>query len=304
LNKKILVAFCLAVASALIIFAPKFVGAESKKLRVYISVDMEGVAGVVNASQLSPGGFEYGKFRRLMTDEANAAIDAAFEAGATSVTVSDSHGNGLSLMPEILNPRARLIRSWPRPLITMEGIEQGFDVAILLGYHASIGTPNAVRAHTMSSKRFFDFKLNGKHASEAMLSAAIAGHFGIPVIMVSGDDKTIAEVHKTINPNILGAAVKRAIGYHSADNLSPTEARKLIAAQTKAALASANRIQPFRLKAPVTLEITFKNMLNAEILALLPIVERTDGATIKFTGKDMLETTRFVEFIGQYGHAD
>lgn len=277
---------------------------EAQQLRVYISVDMEGVAGVVNEAQLAPGGFEYEKFRRLMTAEANASIEAAFAAGATKVTVSDSHGNGLSLIPEELNPRARLIRSWPRPLMMMQGIEEGYDAAILIGYHASIGVPGAVRAHTMSSKRFFDVRFAGKHASEALLSAATAGHYGVPVVMVTGDNLAVAEAQKDISAKIEGVVVKRAIGYHAADSVSPQTARSLIAAGTKAALQRLRDFKPYTVAKPVKVEMAFKQMLNAEILAYLPIVERVDGATVAFSGKDVPEAIRFISFVGQYNNAD
>ena len=240
---------------------------EAQQLRVYISVDMEGIAGVVNEAQLAPGGFEYEKFRRLMTAEANACIEAAFAAGATKVTVSDSHGNGLSLLPEELNPRARLIRSWPRPLMMMQGIEEGYDAAILIGYHASIGVPGAVRAHTMSSKRFFDVRFGGKHASETLLSAATAGHYGVPVVMVTGDNLAVAEAQKDISAKVEGVVVKRAIGYHAADSVSPQTARSLIAAGTKSALQRLRDFKPYTVAKPVKVEIAFKQMLNAEILA-------------------------------------
>lgn len=295
---------CSSLFIALALSALRGVAADTNQLRVFISVDMEGIAGVVNGAQLAPGEFEYEKFRRLMTAEANAAIEGAFAAGATQVTVSDSHGNGLSLLPDELNPKARLIRSWPRPLEMMDGIDRGFDAAILIGYHASIGTAGAVRAHTMSSKRFYDMRLNGKHASEAMLSAAMAGHYGVPVVLVSGDDKTVDEIHKTIDSKITGVVVKRAIGYHSADSISPREARALITEQTKAALLRRSELKPFTLAKPVKLEIAFKNMLNAEILSLLPIVERTDGSTIRFIAKDIIEAMRFITFIAQYSNAD
>jgi D-amino peptidase len=147
-------------------------------------------------------------------------------------------------------------------------------------------------------------RLNGKHTSEAMLSAAVAGHYGVPVVMVSGDDKAVDEIRKTIDNRIVGAVVKRAIGYHSADNLSPAAARALILAQTKAALQRVSEFKPYTMPKPVKLEITFKNMLNAEILSLLPIVERIDGATIRFTAKDMIEAMRFVTFVSQYSNAD
>lgn len=294
----------IAALACTVVVVPLSLSSQSNELRVFISVDMEGVAGVVNEAQLAPGGFEYEKFRRLMTAEANASIEAAFAAGATKVTVSDSHGNGLSLIPEELNPRARLRRSWPRPLMMMEGIDAGFDAAILIGYHASIGVAGAVRAHTMSSKRFFDVRINGKHASEALLSAATAGYYGVPIVLVTGDNLAVAEVQQTISAKIAGAVVKRAIGYHAADGLSPQAARQLIAAETKSALRRLRDFKPLVLPKPVTVEIAFKQMLNAEILAYLPNVERVDGATVRFVGKDIPEAIRFISFVSQYNNAN
>src|SRR5262245_56471429 len=181
----------------------------ARELRVFISADMEGITGVVNAAQLGAGELDYERFRKLMTAEVNAAIDGALAAGATKLTVADSHGNGLSLLPDELNPKARLIRSWPRPLEMMEGVEGGFDAALFIGYHASINTPQAVRAHTISSRRFFDVRLNGQHASEGLLNAAVAGQFGVPVVLVSGDEAAVAELQRTVDRDMVGVAVKR-----------------------------------------------------------------------------------------------
>jgi len=287
----------IAVA-ALLCVAP--LTATARDLRVFISADMEGVAGVVNEEQLGPDGFEYPLFRKLMTGEVNAAIEGALAAGATQVTVADSHGNGLSLLPDELNPQARLIRSWPRPLGMMEGVERGFDAALFIGYHASGGTAGGVRAHTNSSKRYVSVRLNGQHASEGLLNAAIAGHYGVPVVLVSGDDKAVAEIQRSVDPAIAGVAVKRAIGNHAADNLSPQAAREQICAATVAALRRARAAKPFVLAAPVRLEVTFKNIINAEVLAFLPVFERVDGTTIGFTGRDIVETARALNFIGKY----
>jgi D-amino peptidase len=275
-------------------------GQKRTGLRVFISADMEGVAGAVNAEQLLPTGMDYPLFRKLLTEEVNAAIDGALAQGADKITVADSHGEELSILPDELNPKAHLVRSGPRPLGMMEGVDQGFDAAILIGFHASINTPDAVRAHTLSSARYFDVRLNGKHASESMLCAAIAGKFGVPVVLVSGDDKAIDEVHRTIDENIEGVVVKRALGYESAENVSPEEARNLIKNGTEKALARLGSFRPYVVTNPVTVEITFKNMINAEILAFLPSVTREDGATISFTGKDILEVERFLQVVGSY----
>ena len=146
-------------------------------LKVYISADMEGVVGVVTGDQLGPTGFEYGRFREFMTREVVAAIEAARTAGASEILVSDSHGNGENLLIEMFPQDITVVRSWPRPLMMMEGIDESFDAAILLGYHASTHNPEGVRAHTISSARLADVRLNGRSVPEAGLSAAIAGHF-------------------------------------------------------------------------------------------------------------------------------
>jgi D-amino peptidase len=280
--------------------ASRLPATDATGLRVFISADMEGIAGVVSPAQLGTDGFEYDLARRLMTGEVNAAIDGALAAGATAVTVADSHGNGLSLLPTELNRTARLVRSWPRPLEMMEGVEQGFDAAVFVGYHASINTAGAVRAHTISSRRFYDVRLNGRHASEGLLNAAIAGHYGVPVVFVSGDHVAVEEVRGAVDPGIVTAAVKRAIGYHSADSLAPEAARDLIRSGVRRALEQRARVKPLALAKPVRLEIAFKNMIDAEVLALLPVVERVDGATIAFTGKDVIEVVRFLSFATQY----
>jgi D-amino peptidase len=286
-------------AIALIVCASLGEG-QTRKLRVFISVDMEGVAGAVSAAQLWPDGMEYQQFRRLMTAEANAAIEGALASGASQIVVADSHGNGLNIVSDELNPQARLIRGWPRPLQMMEGIDETFAAAFLVGYHASASVPYAVRSHTISSARYFSVRLNGQPASEAMLSAAIAGYFGVPVTMVTGDEATIQEVARTIDRKIVGVAVKRGIGYESADNVAPEAARAMIRAGAREALSMVGSVRPFQVKTPVKLEVTFKNIINAELLSYLPNVERVDGATVAFKGRDILEVVHFLSFITEY----
>lgn len=270
-----------------------------KALRVFIVVDMEGIAGVVDSSQLAPGGSEYASARKLMTAEANAAVEGALAAGATKVTVSDGHGNGLNLIPEELNPKARLIRSWPRPKGMMEGVEDGYDAVVCIGFHASVNTPGAVLAHTFSG-RYYDVKFNGKHGPEAMAIAAVAGSYGVPVVLVAGDNTIVDEVHRLVDPNIVGVVVKKALGMRSADSVSPETARNMIREATKEALGRLPSFRPFTLSNPVTVEISFKNMLNAEILLFLPIVQRVDGSTIRFTGKDIVEVYKFMQVVSDY----
>ena len=270
-----------------------------KKMKIYISADMEGVVGAVSGEQLSPAGFEYQRFREFMTQEANAAIEAAFEAGATEVTVSDSHGNAQNLLIEKLPKNILLIRGFPRPLVMMQGIDESFDGVIFLGYHSSTTNPNGVRAHTFSSARLADVRLNNVSMSEGSFNAAIAGHFNVPVIMVSGDDAAVKEVTAIVG-DIEGAVVKWNYGFHSAKTIMPEAAYTLIREKVKKAIGRIKDFKPYRLKTPVQLDIRFKNYRPSEVLGYLSIVERTDSHSIRFMGKDMIETSKFMEFIMTY----
>lgn len=269
------------------------------KLKVYISADMEGLAGVVSDAQLGPEGFEYQRFREFMTNEVNAAIDAAFAAGATEILVSDSHGNGQNLLIEKLPKNVQIVRSWPRPLMMMQGIDETFDGVIFIGYHTSTTNSAGVRAHSFSSANLADVRLNNVSMSEASFNAAIAGHFGVPVIMISGDDAIVKEATALLG-NIEGAVVKWAYGFHSAKNLNPAAACDLIREKVKAAMSRLKEFKPYKLTAPIQLEVRFKNYRPSEVLSYLSIVQRTDSHSVKFVGKDMIETSKFLEFILTY----
>ena len=269
--------------------------AQEKKLKVYISVDMEGIGDVVTRDQTGPQGFEYAQARKWMTAETNAAIGAAFDAGATEVLVSDSHGNALNLLADELDPRARLIRAWPRHLVMMDGIDDSFDAVIFIGYHASAGKRHATLAHTMSSARIYHIKLNGVEVPEGGFNAAIAGHFGVPVVMISGDQTVIAEVRALVG-NIEAAEVKRGSGV-VAVMMHPTKAQELIREKTKAALGRLKDFKPWKLSSPITMEVAFKWERDAELAGMIPGAKMLDGRTVQFTGKDMVELAGLVEVI-------
>jgi D-amino peptidase len=275
------------------------VGAQEKKMKIYISADMEGVVGTVSGDQLGPTGFEYQRFREFMTAEVNAAIEAAFEAGATDVVISDSHGNAQNLLIEKLPKNVLLVRGFPRPLTMMQGIDASFNGVIFLGYHASTTNPNGVRAHTMSSARLADVRLNDISMSEGGFNASIAGHFNVPVIMVSGDDAAVKEVSAMLG-DVEGAVVKWNHGFHSATTMTPEASYSLIREKVKKAIARIEDFKPYKVKTPVQLDVRFKNYRPSELLSYLSIVERIDAHSIRFMGKDMIETTRFMAFILNY----
>jgi D-amino peptidase len=273
--------------------------AAQQRLKVHISVDMEGVGGVVTGEQLGPSGFEYGRFREFMTREALAAIDAAKRGGATEIVVADSHGNGQNLLIEQLPADIRVIRSWPRRLGMMAGVDDAVDVAILIGYHAGTNNPSGVRAHTFSSANLTRVALNGTSVTEGSWNAAIAGHFGVPVVRMSGDDAAIAEVRKAVG-NIEAAETKRSLGFHSASTLTPQASAALIGERVTAAMNRLTAFEPLKVQTPVTVDVSFKHYMPAEILAYLPLFERTDSHSVRFRAKDMVEASAIMSFLGDY----
>jgi len=288
-----------ALAASAALGAPPAAAAPTGPFKVYISVDMEGVAGVVTADQLTPGGFEYERFRRFMTDEALAAVRAAKQAGATEIVVSDSHANGENLLIDLFPNDVRIVRSWPRHGAMMAGLDGSFAAAIFVGYHSSTTNPRGVRAHTISSAHFTRLALNGSAVTEAELNAAYAGDVGVPVVFASGDDAAVAEIRSRLG-DLETVTTKTTLGFHSAETLTPAASCERIFAGVAAALAHRERRHPYVLSHPVTLDLTFKSYMPAEILSYLRAVERVDSHTIRFVGHDMREVTDFIDVVDWY----
>jgi D-amino peptidase len=286
-----------AVFLAALLVAVPAAARDGKKL--FISVDMEGIAGVVTDAQLGPQGFDYTSFRELMTLEANAAIAAARETGATEFLVADSHGNFQNLLPDELPPDVELVRGGPRPHGMLEGLDASFDGVIFLGYHASTTNPAGVRAHSFSSANLADLRVNGASVTEGAWNAALAAHYGVPVLAVAGDAAAVAEVQAAV-PGVEGAIVKWPYAFHSARTLSPTAARAVIAEAVRKGMARRGSSNLPRAASPVRLEIRFKSYRPAELLSWLPGVERADAHAVRYTVKDMPEASRFLSFVLNY----
>ena len=294
-----LCALCLGGAALGAESPPPPAAAHSGTNKVYISVDMEGVAGVVTADQLNPAGFEYERFRHFMTDEALAAVRAAKQAGATEIVVSDSHANGENLLIELFPSDVRIVRSWPRHGAMMAGLDKSFSAAVFIGYHASTTNPKGVRAHTISSAHFTRLALNGTAVTEAELNAAYAGDFGVPVVFASGDDAAVAEIKSRLG-DIDTVTTKATLGFHSAETLTPAASCERIYDGVLAALSRKERRHPYVLAHPVTLDLSFKSYMPAEILSYLRSVQRVDAHTIRFVGHDMQEVTDFIDVLDWY----
>jgi D-amino peptidase len=264
--------------------------------KLFISVDMEGVTGVIQPAQLGPAGFEYGQAREWVTGEVNAAIESARAAGVTEFVVCDAHGNAQNILIDKLPDAVRIVRGFPRPLEMMQGIDRSFDGVLLIGYHASEWSVDAVRSHTISSGRLLGIKLNGAFVMEAVFNAAIAGHFGVPVLFVSGDRVAVDELHKTL-PQVEGVVVKEPFGFHSAMTVTPARGRRMIADGVGRAIRGATSAVPYQMKTPIELEVGFKFTPDAERATYIPGLARVDAHFVRGTFADMLTITRLMQVL-------
>lgn len=261
-------------------------------MKVFISIDMEGIAGIAHGRQVSRGSDDYPESRRLMTEEANAAVTGAFEGGASSVVVNDSHGDMYNLLQEALDARAELTLGSPKvPLSMMQGLGPEFGVALFVGYHAAAGTEAAVLDHTYSGRTLHDVRMNGESFSEAELNAAVAGTFGVPVGLVTGDDK-ICEVASKRLPGVRTVAVKEGYGASVARSLHPSAARAAIREGAAAAVGGASDLEPFRPPGPYRFEVDLMRSGMADLCFLVPGSHRTGPRTLLFETEDFLEGFR------------
>ncbi|HVM31345.1 MAG TPA: M55 family metallopeptidase [Candidatus Limnocylindrales bacterium] len=264
-------------------------------MRVYISVDMEGVAGVSHAGPTRRGDEAYAQAVELMVGEANAAIAGAFAGGADEVTVNDSHGQMFNLLPERLDPRARLVQG-TKPYSMVEAArDAGHDVALFVGYHARAGHPRGTIAHTYTG-RITLVLVNGEAATEAALNAIYLGALGVPVAMVSGDDALADELRDWL-PWAEAVAVKRAVSWQAADSLHPERARELIEAASRRAVErmsgnSGHRPTPLAPDPPLHLRIDFAHPGQADMAAVIPGFEREGDRGVSYTAGDALTLYR------------
>jgi D-amino peptidase len=277
----------LAILTAFLFFAALAAGQPpAKKLKVFISVDMEGISGLINWDETSQGGPDYPLFRKLMTEEANAAIAGALDAGATEIVVRDAHDSARNILPDLLRPEARLIREWNGPLSMMEGIDKTFDAVVFIGYHARAGTPDAVLKHTMSLS-LFDVILDGVRMPEGGWNAAIAGYFDVPVVFLSGDSAICRQIKEIIGP-IETVAVKDGIG-KAASMIHPAKAQEMIQKGVASALRNLKAYKIYKPASPYKLEIVFTDENQALRASWIPGAVRTSERSVAFTSADFMD---------------
>jgi len=279
------------IVSLVLLIAGNVDAQTTEGLKVFISVDMEGITGVVNEDDASRGGKDYDYFRQTMTREANAAIEGALAAGATEIVVRDSHGTALNLLPEMLNRNSKLLRDWSQgPMYMMEGIDESYDAAVFVGYHARAGTTDGVLDHT-SSGDVTDVRINGISMPETGYNALMAGHVGVPVVFVAGD-KAVCDQAREILGNVETVAVKEGIGA-AALNLHPEVSRELIRAGVERALRNLDDYKPYKLKPPYKLQLTLKTEQNIyRAVALYPGARRSGDWEVTYESDDVMEIIR------------
>ncbi|MBY0084096.1 M55 family metallopeptidase [Brevibacillus sp. M2.1A] len=256
-------------------------------MKVFISLDMEGISGLSEWEDVIPGRRHYEAGRRLLTQDVNAAIEGALEAGATEIIVNESHGPMNNIILEELHPQADVIRGFFKPLCMMQGIDSSCDAAFFIGYHGKAGTGDAVLNHTLSGLAIHRLILNGKEVGEAGLNAAIAGAFGVPVVLVTGDSQTAKEVEEHI-PGVFTVAVKTGITGLSSQAMHPVRARELIRQRAKEALLHRNTVKPLEQRVENTIEVEFTKSQFATAVSWMPGIELIEGRTVRFHSSDLV----------------
>ena len=265
-------------------------------VRVFISVDMEGISGIAHTEMTGASGAEYNRGRALMVADVNAAIEGAREAGATEFVVNDAHGSMRNVKIEELLPPTTLISNNSKALGMMEGISEEFDAVFFIGYHAMEGQPGLL-AHTGSGGRIADISVNGASMSEGGMNARVAGSFGVPVAFATGDEAFTKEIRTLVEGDIETVAVKRHIRRRTAELLHPHEAQARIREGARRAIEKLGSFRPTVAQEPVTVAITYKNPDLADIASILPSVDRTSHYTVTFEQSDYVLAYKMIRVL-------
>lgn len=279
-------------------------------MKAYISVDLEGVNGVIHSSQTQPNEPGYNRALKLMHDETNAVIQGLLDSGASEIVVNDSHWDMRNLhIEEIFSDKAVSVRSgWQKPFSMVSGINTGKsagdglrpDFAVFVGYHARAGHPHGVLSHTYRAQIFFEVKLNGVPVGETGLNAALAGAFGVPVAMLTGDDAVIEEATDLLG-NIVTVQVKQSVSRYSAVFPCYEETLKALRAGASLAADSKERWQLYQPTCPCQIEITMFDPSMADAAELIPNIKRVSARQIIIESKHYEEAFRLMLAVGALG---
>lgn len=266
-------------------------------MKVHITADMEGIAVLSHDEQTDLKGFDYGRMRELMTAEVQAAIEGAKAAGANEILVCDAHDTGRNILTEKLDDDVEVIHGNPYDLGMMSGIDSSFEASIQIGYHSMRHTHAGTLGHTFTYS-IAGLWLNGVKVGESGLSAALAGHFGVPLVFVSGDAHAVRQAKELVS-GVVGVATKTGIGLYAVRTLVPRRACDLIRKGVQLAIERRDRIRPFVVKRPVRMDVEFERPLMAQYASRIPMTKRVDIKTVSFKAKDMLQAFEVFEVMNQ-----
>lgn len=287
-------------ALALVALASATMAGQTRK-KVFISVDMEGISGISGADQLAATGAEYNRSRKLMADDANAAIRGARAGGATEIVVNDSHGSMRNLRLEDLEPGARLISHSFKRSGMMEGLDESFDAAIFIGYHAQAGSPNGLFAHTGSGV-VADVRVNGRSLGEGGLNTLVAAWYGVPIVLVTGDDVAVKQV-AAVATSARMVSVKRAINPRAVELRPLADVHREIESAAREGISGARRINPVR-DAVYKIELQFREPFIPEVAETLPGMQRPAPDTIAFSAETMPRAYALIRLLYRYINPD
>lgn len=266
-------------------------------MRVYVTVDIEGIAGVVHSEEGAQGNPEYERARRLMTGEASAVVAGIFDADPQAeVTVVDVHGPYRNIIPELLDERATLSRGKPRMYGMVHGIDRGYDAAMFVGVHGRAGTGSSVLSHTFTGT-ILDVRINDRSMGELGLNAAVAGAYGVPVILVAGDQTVDVEARDLFGDNVITVQVKESLAHMSSESLHPLVARRRLQEAAARAIRERPDVQPLRVDTPVNAEIELARPALADLAEMIDGAERVAGRTVRFVRDDMPSMYRVLRLI-------
>ncbi len=268
-----------------------------RQLKVFVSVDIEGIGGIGTPAMTSATGKDYALARRLMTDEVNAVISALFDGGATDVVVNDSHGDMQNLLHTELDPRVLYVQGAIKPYGMVEGLDATFAAVVLLGCHARAGTPQAFIAHTGSGS-VKGLWLNGVEVGEGELNAAYAGSLGVPVVLAAGDAAFVTQFTKTVEAETV--VTKTAVTPQAAVLRHPSVVREELVRAAGRALASLSSARPWTVRTPVEVRMQFADTTRPQILTAIPGVRQVDGYTVTVTADDMAAAYRLIRLMYRF----
>lgn len=266
-------------------------------MRVYVTVDIEGVAGVVHGQEGSPGNAEYERARRLMTGEANAVIAGVCDAEpGARITVADVHGPYRNMIPEELDERATFNRGKPKLFGMMDGVDRGYDLAMFVGVHGKAGADPAALSHTFTGT-ILDVTINGRSLGELGLNAAVAGAHGVPVVLVAGDQTVAAEARDLFGPEVITVEVKESRAHQAAESLHPAVARARLREAAARAVRERPAVAPLRIAGPVECAVELARPVLADLAMLIDGTTRLDGRRVGFARPTMLDAYRVLRLI-------